>query len=82
MPTNEKSKDAHVEGPPWRIEKRCATFDEADTIRTVLLEESENLQVKIHWMRSAQRRVFAVKTRIDPSTITPSSKKKRKRKNK
>jgi len=56
----------HVEGPPWRIIARCATFEEADEKRTSLLAE-ENLQVKIHWMGAPQHRFFAVKTRVNPT---------------
>lgn len=81
MSTNEKSKNVAVEGPPWRIEKRCATFEEADNIRKLLLEEEKDLQVKVHWMRSAQTRVFAVKIRTDPTAVPRAvSRKKKKRK--
>tara|TARA_Y100000310_G_C20616564_1_gene780959 strand:+ start:1246 stop:1512 length:267 start_codon:yes stop_codon:yes gene_type:complete len=54
----------HQEGPPWRIIRRFSTFQGADAERNKLNEE-ENLQVKIQWMRKSGS--FAVKTRIDPS---------------
>jgi len=57
--------DKHREGAPWRIEQRCVTFEEADKVRNNLLNENDNLQVKIRWMR--QRDDFAVKARIDPA---------------
>ncbi len=57
----------HREGPPWNIEKRFTTFEEADNFRSVLLESEEDLQVKIHWMGRTGAEFYAVKVRQDPS---------------
>jgi|ETNvirnome_2_130_1030620.scaffolds.fasta_scaffold05758_7 hypothetical protein len=59
----------HQEGPRWKIVKRLVTFTEADLLRTELSEEID-LQVKIHLMGPQNRRVFAVKTRLDPKSLT------------
>jgi|TARA_Y100000310_G_scaffold206232_1_gene206635 hypothetical protein len=71
----------HVEGPPWKTTARYNTFEEADTKRKELLEE-EDLQVKVHWLRSALHKVFAVKTRLDPTKTPPPRKTKKKKRRK
>ena len=67
------------EGPSWIIRARFETFEEADAERVTLLEEG-NLQVKVHWLRSAEHKVFAVKTRLDPNVAKREEKKRRKAK--
>ena len=73
------STNTHEEGPPWKIIARFETFEEADTERITLLKE-ENLQVKVHWLRSATHKVFAVKARLDPNVAKREEKKRRKAK--
>ena len=69
----------HIEGPSWKIFARFSTFEEADTKRQELLETEEDLQVKVHWLRSTTHKVFAVKTRLDPAKAPPPARKKGKR---
>ena len=68
----------HVEGPPWKLAARYNTFEEANVKRNELLTE-EDLQVKVHWLRSATHKSFAVKTRIDPAKQPPKNTKKTKK---
>ena len=69
----------HEEGPRWKIVPKCATYDEADQKRLELAME-EDLQVKVHWQGKANARYFAVKTRTDPTILTPTHTKKKKKK--
>ena len=71
----------HVEGPPWKITARYNTFEEADTKRKELLEE-EDLQVKVHWLRGAVHKAFAVKSRLDPTKAPPPRRTKKKKRRK
>ena len=64
----EKASEEHKEGSPWKIVERFLTFEEADRRRNELLEE-ENLQVRVKWLRSATQKIYAVKTRTDPSLL-------------
>jgi len=68
----------HIEGPPWKITTRYNTFEEANAKRNELLKE-EDLQVKVHWLRSATHKSFAVKTRLDPDKVPPKHTKKTKK---
>jgi hypothetical protein len=69
----------HIEGPSWKTFVRFSTFEEADTKRKELLETEEDLQVKVHWLRGAVHKVFAVKTRLDPAKAPPPARKKNKK---
>jgi len=60
------TETSHVEGPPWHIHKRFSTYEEANEHRNGLLFQTNNIQVKVHWMGTPNHRFFAVKTRIDP----------------
>ena len=70
----------HKEGQSWDIFKRFPTFKEADEIRKTLLDETEDMQVKVQWLRKSDS--FAVKTRIDPVTEAAKLKKEEKAKRK
>ncbi len=67
----------HQEGPSWDIVGKYATYEAADIKRNELLSE-ENLQVKIHYQGPRNRKLFAVKKRMDPDIIKREEKKKRK----
>jgi hypothetical protein len=76
----------HQDGPSWKIVRRLQTYEEADLIRSRLLEH-EDLQVKIHIMGPRTKQYFAVKGRVDPALEAMRSleearhlKKKRKKK--
>jgi hypothetical protein len=77
----ERNKMIHVQGPPWKTSARYATFEEADIKRVELLKE-ENLQVKVRWLRSAVHKAYAIKTRIDPSTVVRAKNNKKKHRKK
>tara|TARA_Y100000593_G_scaffold86966_1_gene166642 strand:- start:903 stop:1184 length:282 start_codon:yes stop_codon:yes gene_type:complete len=64
--STEEIEQKHLEGPPWKIAARFATFEEANQKR-LELEVEKNLQVKIHWQGKVNARYFAVKTRTDPA---------------
>ena len=68
----------HVEGTPWKISSRFSTFEEANAKRSELLEE-QDLQVKVHWLRGALHKAFAVKTRLDPAKAPPKRTKRGKK---
>jgi len=69
----------HQDGPAWNIVGRFPTFEAADAKRTELTEEKD-LQVKVHYQGPANRKFYAVKTRIDPSVVKREEKKRRKAK--
>ena len=65
MSTDEVEKNVIIEGPEWDIVGKFPTFAAADDHRTELSESGE-LQVKIHYQGPANRKFYAVKTRVDP----------------
>lgn len=67
----------HTDGPPWKTTARFTTFEEADKKRKELLEDAD-IQVKVRWLRTAQTKTFAVRTRLDPAKaeIVPKTKKR------
>ena len=69
----------HPEGPTWNIVGRFPTFEAADAMRNNLTGE-ENLQVKVHYQGPDGRKIYAVKTRIDPAIAKREEKKRRKAK--
>ena len=66
MNTKEVEK-THTEGPRWEIIRRFKSYNDANTYRNGLLEETDNLQAKVHLMGTVHKKFFAVKTRFDPS---------------
>jgi len=54
------------EGPPWKIIGKFLTFEEADRKREEISAQPD-LQIKVHYQGAANKRYFAVKTRIDPA---------------
>jgi len=71
---NIKETKTHEDGDPWKTIARFPSFEEADTKRFEL-QETPELQVKVHYQGPEGKRYFAVKTRVDP-TIEAAMKKK------
>ena len=69
----------HDDGPAWNIVGRFPTFEAADAKRNELTGE-EDIQVKVHYQGPANRKFYAVKTRIDPAVAKREEKKRRKAK--
>jgi len=65
MSTDEVEKNVIIEGPEWDIVGKFPTFAAADEHRNELTADAE-LQVKIHYQGPANRKFYAVKTRVDP----------------
>jgi hypothetical protein len=63
--STEEVETAHTEGPSWDIVGKFPTYAAADAHRNELVD-TPDLQVKIHYQGPANRRFFAVKTRVDP----------------
>ena len=75
--STEEVEVSHKEGPAWNIVGRFPTFEAADAKREELKGEP-NLEVKVHYQGPANRKFFAVKTRIDPAAAKREEKRRRK----
>jgi hypothetical protein len=65
-------------GPPWKIVKKFASFEEADQFRNKHVSENPDKQVKVRCYSDC----FAVKDRLDPALAPPKAQKAKKGKKK
>tara|TARA_R100000808_G_C2068895_1_gene97223 strand:+ start:177 stop:437 length:261 start_codon:yes stop_codon:yes gene_type:complete len=77
--STEEIEVPHQDGPAWKIVGRFPTFEGADAKRNELTGEAD-LQVKIHYQGPSNRKIYAVKTRIDPAIAKREEKRRRKAK--
>ena len=61
IPMLEQKSEKQVEGKPWKVIGRCATYEEASLQKKNFLAENPDTPVKIKFSRS--QKIFLVKTR-------------------
>jgi len=72
---NNEEKVVIPAGPPWKIIKKFASFEEADQFRNNHISENPDKQVKVRCYSDC----FAVKGRPNPALAPPKAKKGKKK---
>lgn len=66
------TEETNKSGKPWKVVKKCASFEEADLHRNRVKLEDKTVEVKVKFLSSDK--VFVVKVR---SLLTEEKKKKK-----